>query len=145
MAKRRRKRPRNPKGLGKLYHDVHRLIVQEGNASLIPAGFIAVGILDLIPIPTDIGYFYVQHWLEQNQDKLTVGQRRLVKWANYYGWDFTWYTSVGLFTYYAGKNVREKLILGVGAITAGALATLLWKLKSAEKIELTPPPEAPPP
>lgn len=136
VAKRRRGRGRNPKGLAKLYHDVHRAIVKEGNSSLVPAAFIAIGLMDAIPIPTDIGYFYVQQWLEKNRDKLTKGQRLAVKYFNYYGWDFTFYTSVGVITYYTGKNVREKLIIGGGVVAVGALATLFWKILSEPKPEL---------
>lgn len=136
MAKRRRGKRRNPKGLAKLFHDVHRAIVKEDNSSLVPAAFIAIGLMDAIPIPTDIGYFYVQRWLEKNRNSLSKKQRWLVQYFNYYGWDFTFYTSVGLITYYSGKNVREKLIIGGGLVTVGALATLLWKLTSGPKEDL---------
>lgn len=135
MGKRRPKKRRNPKGLAKLFHDVRRAILKEGNSSLVPAAFIAIGLMDAIPIPTDIGYFYVQRWLEKNRHRLSSKQRWAVQYFNYYGWDFTFYTSVGFITYYGGKNVREKLILGGGIITAGALATLLWKITSGSSQE----------
>lgn len=136
MVKRRKTKRRNPKGLAQLFRDVHRAIIKEGNSSLVPAVFIAIGLMDAIPIPTDIGYFYVQRWLEKNRDKLSRGQRLAAQYFNYYGWDFTFYTSVGVITYYSGKNVREKLIIGGSVVAVGAIATLMWKIMSEPPEEL---------
>ena len=112
---------------GKLIGDVKHVLAHERAASLVPATFLAVGILDLIPVPTDVGYFYVQRWLNANSDRLSATKRWAIQSANYYLWDTAWYLSLFALTYFGGKSVRQKALIGIGAVTTGLLATLVWK------------------
>lgn len=111
----------------KLAQDIKSVLKQEHSASLIPATFLVMALLDAVPVPTDVGYFYVQRWLEENRDKISPKKRWIIQYANYYGWDMTWYGSLFLLTYFGGRSAKEKLILGAGALTAGVLATMYWK------------------
>lgn len=125
-----------------LLSDVKRVVKQDHASSLIPATFLVVGLLDLIPIPTDAGYFYVQRWLECNRSRLTKKQLWMAQYANYYGWDATWYLSLFALTYFGGNSMRKKLYIGGAAISIGALATLFWKATHPSKTpECDPAPE----
>jgi hypothetical protein len=97
----------------------------EGKA-LVPATFLAFGLLDAVPIPTDIGFFYTEKWLQDNRDKLSPRKFWLLQYFNYYGWDVAWYLSLFLITYYGGEDVEDKLKIGAALISSGAIVTMLW-------------------
>jgi hypothetical protein len=97
---------------------------KESSGVLIPSTFLAIAVLDAIPTPTDIGYFYAERWL---QDKQTDPNYWLYKTLNYYGWDVLWYTSLFGITYFTGRTVSDKVKVGVGVISLGAITYLLWK------------------
>ncbi len=110
-----------------LLRDVKKVLKHEGSSSLVPATFLAMAVLDAVPVPTDVGYFYVQKWLDENRDKITPRRRKVLTYVNYYGWDVTWYGGLGLLTYLLGHSVKEKLVLGAGVLSTGVLITLWWK------------------
>ena len=123
-----------------LLRDVKKVLKHENSASLVPATFFAMALLDAVPVPTDVGYFYVQKWLDENRDRMTPLRRKVISYLNYYGWDVTWYGGLGLFTYFLGHSVKEKLILGAGVLSTGVLLTLWWK-QQHPNVELRPNPE----
>jgi len=94
------------------------------SGALVPAAFLAIAALDAIPTPTDIGYFYTEQWLKQNPN---VPNYWIYKTANYYGWDILWYLTLFGVTYALGKTISDKVKVGVGIVSAGAIAYLLWK------------------
>jgi len=97
---------------------------QKSSSVIIPTTFLAIAALDAIPTPTDIGYFYTERWLQTQQDNPNYW---LYKTANYYGWDIVWYITLFGVTYTTGKTVSDKLKVGIGVISLGAIAYLLWK------------------
>jgi len=97
---------------------------------LIPSTFLAIAVLDAIPTPTDIGYFYMERWLQDQQDNPNYW---LYKTVNYYGWDVLWYVTLFGATYATGKTISDKLKVGVGVISLGAIAYLLWKYTTQPK------------
>ena len=94
---------------------------------LIPSTFLAIAVLDAIPTPTDIGYFYTERWLQNQQDNPNYW---LYKTVNYYGWDVLWYTTLFGVTYATGRTVSDKLKVGIGLVSLGAIAYMLWKYTS---------------
>lgn len=119
---RRRNAPRR-----NLFRDVRHVLQHEASSSLVPATFLAMAVLDAIPVPTDVGYFYVQRWLDEHRNEMSTRKRKVLTYVNYYGWDVTWYGGLGLLTYFLGHSVKEKLVLGAGVLSTGVLATLWWK------------------
>lgn len=79
------------------------------------------GLLDAVPIPTDAGYFATQKWLSENKDKLTDRQFWFYQYLNYYGWDVAWYLSLFAVTYFTGKTVGQKAMIGLSVISLGAI------------------------
>ncbi len=110
-----------------LRKDVKRVFREEASASLVPATFLVFGALDLVPVPTDIGYLYVTKWLDANRTRLSDRKFWAVQLANYFGWDAAWYLSLFLVTYFSGKNANQKVLLALGLISSGAIATLVWR------------------
>jgi len=110
-----------------LKKDVKRLLREEASASLVPATFLVFGLLDLVPVPTDIGYVYTEKWLDEHRSQLSDRKFWALQLVNYFGWDAAWYLSLFLVTYFSGRNANQKLLLGAGLISAGALATVLWR------------------
>jgi hypothetical protein len=103
--------------------EFEKLLKQE---AFVPATFLTVAALDVIPTPADIGYFKTEEWLLRNKDRL-ADKYYLYKALNYYGWDVAWYVSLFSATYFLGKDVPSRLKIGLGAISGGAIAYLLWK------------------
>lgn len=97
---------------------------QKSSSVLIPSTFLAIAVLDAIPTPTDIGYFYTERWLQGKENEQNYW---LYKTLNYYGWDVLWYTTLFGITYTTGRTVSDKVKVGVGVISLGAIASLLWK------------------
>jgi hypothetical protein len=126
-----------------LRKDVKRLFREEASASLVPATFLVFGALDLVPVPTDIGYVYTTKWLDQNRARLSDRKFWALQLVNYFGWDAAWYLSLFLVTYFSGKNANQKLLLGVGLISSGAIATIVWRAMSGhgqvQRVLPTPP------
>lgn len=113
--------------------DVQKAFAREEGSALLPAAFLAFGLLDAVPIPTDIGYFYTEKWLQEHKDELSSREFWLAQYLNYYGWDVAWYLSLFAVTYYGGRTVSKRMQLGVGMITTGALVTVLWRFSQAAK------------
>lgn len=128
MPRRRRKR-RNPP---KLIRDMKELMRQEQGATLVPAAFLLFGLLDAVPIPTDMGYFYVQKWLDEHRDELTDRNFWFYQYLNYYGWDVAWYLALFAATYFGGKTIGQKAGIGLGVISLGAIGVELWKFAHPE-------------
>src|SRR6266511_2548845 len=99
-----------------LRKDVKRLFREEASASLVPATFLVFGALDLVPVPTDIGYVYMEKWLDANRSRLTDRKFWALQLVNYFGWDAAWYLSLFVVTYFTGRNASQKLILATGLI-----------------------------
>ena len=113
--------------LADMFKEVKKTFKQESSKAIIPAAFLAFAFLDVIPTPTDIGYFYVEKYLKDHPD---IPNYWVYQALNYYGWDVLWYLSLFGITYFAGKTVWNKVGLGVGVVSAGALAWLLWRLST---------------
>lgn len=107
--------------------DVQKLASQEEGASLVPAAFLGIAILDAIPTPTDIGFFWGENYLKKHGAKL----KPRVYWAsqviNYYGWDVAWYTTLFAATSLGGTTFRQRFQVGATVVGAGALIALLWR------------------
>lgn len=125
-----------------LRKDVRRLFAAEAGASLVPATFLVFGALDLVPVPTDVGYFYVTKWLDEHRSELSERKFWALQLANYFGWDAAWYLSLFAVTYFSGKNANQKLLLGAGLITTGAIATIVWRAATGHGQAVRLPPEA---
>lgn len=97
---------------------------RKSSSVLIPSTFLAIAVLDAIPTPTDIGYFYTERWLQGKENEQNYW---IYKTLNYYGWDVLWYTTLFGVTYTTGRTVSDKVKVGVGVISLGAIAYLLWK------------------
>lgn len=97
---------------------------------IVPSAFLALAILDAIPMPTDIGYFYTERWL---QGKENNPHYWLYKTANYYGWDVIWYAILFGVTYTFGKTTVDKVTIGAGIVSIGALAYMLWSYTEKPK------------
>jgi hypothetical protein len=110
-----------------LWQDVRTALAQEEGRSLIPAAFLAIAILDAIPTPTDVGYFYSEKWLVENRRRLSPLRFWALKTANYYGWDITWYLFLFSVTRYLGKSVEHQTTLGLGLVSTGAIAAVIWR------------------
>ena len=96
---------------------------------LVPAAFLAIAVLDVIPTPTDIGYFYVEKYLDDHPETPNYW---IYKTVNYYGWDVLWYLTLFGVTYAGGKNVSDKVKAGVGVVSLGAITYLLWKFSQKD-------------
>lgn len=110
-----------------LLADIKRAFARPEAKALVPATFLAFGLLDAVPIPTDIGYFYTEKWLQDNKDKLSPSTFWLIEYFNYYGWDVAWYLSLFLITYYGGVTSTDKLHIGLWLVSTGVISTLLWR------------------
>jgi len=122
-----------------LSRDVKQALKSEHGASLVPAAFLAFAVLDAIPTPTDVGYFYSEKWLDERKAQMSPGKFWTLKYVNYYGWDVLWYLSLFAVTYWGGKNVQQKLKLGAWVMGTGAVATVLWKFGHPEMKGKEPP------
>ena len=100
---------------------------------LIPTTFLAIALLDAIPTPTDIGYFYTDKYLDDHKDKNYWG----LKAINYYGWDIMWYLALFGLTYKVGKTALDKIKVGAAVISTGAIISLLWRFaqKNTQPVE----------
>lgn len=107
-----------------LWRDVRRALNEESGRSIVPAAFLAFAVLDMIPTPTDIGYFRTQQWLAEHGHELTPGQRRAAEVANYYGWDVLWYLSLFGITYTWGTDAWHQLKLGAAVVGTGGVIAL---------------------
>jgi hypothetical protein len=128
-----------------LRKDVKRLFREEASASLVPATFLVFGALDLVPVPTDIGYLYTEKWLNENRARFSDRKFVALTFANYMGWDAAWYLSLFVVTYFSGKNANQKILLATGLISTGAIATILWRASTGHghvPRVFPPPPEA---
>jgi len=96
---------------------------QKESGVIVPATFLAIAALDAIPTPMDIGYFYTEQWLKQNPN---INNYWVYKTANYYGWDILWYTMLFGATYLSGKTVSDKVKIGIGIVSAGAIIYMMW-------------------
>jgi hypothetical protein len=92
-----------------VFDDLRELAASRQGASLVPAALLGVAVLDAIPTPTDIGYFW--------------GEAAL----NYYGWDVAWYLTLFGATSAAGQTFAERVRVGGGVIAAGAIASMLYR------------------
>lgn len=103
---------------------------QKESGAIVPATFLAIAALDAIPTPTDIGYFYVEQWLHQNPN---IDNYWVYKTMNYYGWDILWYTTLFGVTYLSGKTVSDKVKIGIGIVSMGAIIYMLWNYKTKSR------------
>lgn len=126
--------PSNGKRVKKdFFSQLKKMQKQEGSEALVPATFLVIAALDAIPHPGDIGYFYTEKWLLENKSKMPANKWWAYKALNYYGWDVAWYIALFGLTYYGGKNVNQKIKLGIGAVSAGLLAHFIFKQSQKRK------------
>jgi hypothetical protein len=111
----------NPDHRDGIVSDVKWILKQEQAASLIPAAFLAFGLLDAVPIPTDAGYFWGQKWLDDHRDQLSEHKFWILSYLNYYGWDVAWYMGLFALTYFTGRTVGQKAMIGLGVVSLGAI------------------------
>jgi hypothetical protein len=97
---------------------------------IVPSAFLALAVLDAIPMPTDIGYFYTERWLQGKENEPNYW---LYKTLNYYGWDVVWYVTLFGVTYATGKTTIDKLTIGAGLVSIGAITYLLWSYTTKPK------------
>lgn len=121
-----------------LIKDVKEIFKQEQSANLIPAAFLVFGLLDAVPIPTDAGYFATQRWLQINKDRLTSREFWFYQYVNYYGWDVSWYLALFMVTYFTGKTVGQKAVIGLSVISLGAIVAEIMKFSHERKAIETP-------
>lgn len=121
MGRQRRDNAARDQSSEGLWHDVRYVFKQERAANLIPAAFLAFGLLDAVPIPTDAGFFAVQNWLVKNKEQLSNREFWFYQYLNYYGWDVAWYMSLFAATYFGGKTVGQKATIGIALISIGAI------------------------
>jgi len=110
-----------------LLSDVRALGETKEGASLVPAAFLGMAVLDAVPTPTDAGFFWGENWLKQNGETLSPTSYWVAQTANYYGWDVLWYTTLFAATTLGGDTFAERAKVGAGVAGTGALAALLWK------------------
>jgi len=110
-----------------LTSDVKALAARPEGASLVPAAFLGIAILDAIPTPTDIGFFWGEEQLRKKGGSLSTGAYWAAQAANYYGWDVLWYTSLFAATTLGGRTFAERARVGATVVGGGALAALLWR------------------
>lgn len=108
-----------------LLEELKKIGQKEEAKVIIPAAFLAFAALDAVPIPTDIGYFYAEKYLEDH--KAAFKHYWGLKALNYYGWDVLWYLTLFGLTYKLGKTALDKVKIGAGIIGTGAIIALLWK------------------
>ena len=112
--------------------DVETLTALPEAASLVPAAFLGIAVLDAIPTPTDIGFFWGENWLRTRGKTLSPTGYWAAQAANYYGWDILWYTTLFAATSLGGETFTDRAKVGAGVIGTGALAALLWRYTHAE-------------
>jgi hypothetical protein len=123
MTKHHRKKIHEPGFL----EQISKLGKSKESGVIVPATFLAIAVLDVIPTPTDIGYFYTEKWLQQNQNNPNYW---IYKTVNYYGWDVLWYVTLFGVTYLSGKTISDKMKAGVGVVSLGAITYMLWKFST---------------
>jgi hypothetical protein len=128
-----------------LLHDVKFVFQQERAANLIPAAFLAFGILDAVPIPTDAGYFAVQRWLDTHRDELSEKKFWWYTYLNYYGWDVSWYLMLFGATYFMGKTVGQKAGIGIAIVSFGAILAEILAFSGHGRRTSVPPQQTLPP
>lgn len=112
--------------------DLHALAARPEGATLVPAAFLGLAVLDAIPTPTDIGFFWGENWLRTRGKTLSPTGYWAAQAANYYGWDILWYTTLFAATSLGGETFTDRAKVGAGVIGTGALAALLWRYTHAE-------------
>jgi len=110
-----------------LLSDMRALGDTKEGASLVPAAFLGIAVLDAIPTPTDAGFFWGENWLKEKGASLSPIRYWAAQTANYYGWDVLWYTTLFAATTLGGTTFTERAKVGAGVVGTGALAALLWK------------------
>jgi len=110
-----------------LTSDVQALAARPEGASLVPAAFLGIAVLDAIPTPTDIGFFWGENWLKEKGSTLSPRAYWAAQVANYYGWDVAWYTSLFAATSLGGTTFRQRAQVGASVVGLGALTALLWR------------------
>jgi len=99
----------------------------------VSATFLTFGLLDLLPVPTDIGYFYTQAYLEKHRAEMSEFKYKALEGVNYFGWDALWYLTIAGFTYSYGEDTADKIHLGGAIVASGALVAALWYIAKQEK------------
>ena len=107
--------------------DLKTIAASRQGASLIPAALLGVAVLDAIPTPTDIGYFWGEAALKRREDELSPRAYWMLQALNYYGWDVAWYLSLFGLTATAGPTFADRVGVGGGVIAAGAIASMLYR------------------
>ena len=110
-----------------VFDDLRELAASRQGASLVPAALLGVAVLDAIPTPTDIGYFWGEAALKRNSDRLSPRSYWALQALNYYGWDVAWYLTLFGVTSAAGQTFAERVRVGGGVIAAGAIASMLYR------------------
>ena len=119
--------------------DVQKLTALPEAASLVPAAFLGLAVLDAIPTPTDIGFFWGEEKLRENENTLSPRAYWAAQVANYYGWDVLWYSSLFAATTLGGTTFRQRAQVGASVVGLGALATLLWRYSHPDTPKGRPP------
>ena len=99
-----------------------------GNA-IVYAGAIGLLLSDVIPTPADGVYFWLMKKERDKYDKkeITAKQYWTRKAMAYYGLNPIWWGIVLGVLYYTKGDYTNKLKVGVGLISAGAVAGVLYK------------------
>lgn len=126
-----------PRSLKSGIEGVKEILRLEQGATAVPAAFLLFGVLDAVPIPTDVGYFYTQKWLDAHRDSLSDHKFWFYQYLNYYGWDVAWYMALFMVTYFTGKTVGQKLLTALTVVSIGSIGVEIWKFGSDAKEKST--------
>jgi len=114
-----------------LLESLKRLGERKEAKVLVPTTFLAIAVLDAIPTPADVGYFYTEKYLEDHKD--AIKHYWGAKALNYYGWDILWYLTLFGLTYKVGQTALDKIKVGAAVISTGAIISLLWRFTQKQQ------------
>lgn len=107
--------------------ELNKVTKHEHAAALVPASFLLLAVADAIPVPTDAGYFYVQRWLDDHRDELSDRSFWTYQFLNYFSWDVAWYLSAAAVTFFVGDTFTQKVSIGLGIVTVGAIVAVVMR------------------